>query len=98
MIEPSESESCNIEMPLSFGAKEYSKEVERRRLEILERMSKLPVAALIWGPNSDTKTPISETRLLLKETLIRNSNSKFKKSGGVGGFLRCKAIKHEVNQ
>jgi hypothetical protein len=26
------------------------------------------------------------------------SNSKFKKSGGVCGFLRYKAIKHEVNQ
>lgn len=74
MSEPSESEACKIGTPLSLEAQEYLKEVENRRLEVLSRMSRLPVAALIWGPTPSARTPISDTRLLLRETLIQRGH------------------------
>jgi hypothetical protein len=43
--------------------------IERRRLEALARIDRIPVAALIWGPAPDGSNLIADTRLRLRDEL-----------------------------
>lgn len=67
-------QQTNIILPLSTQALEYMQEVERRRLDILAKMSRLPVATLIWGPAPSTGSIIAQTRILLRDTLIQKGH------------------------
>jgi hypothetical protein len=61
-------------MCLTPAAKRYQEEVERRRLAALEAVDDLPIAVLIWGPSPTAPTPLSDTRVKLRDELIRNGH------------------------
>ena len=48
----------------------FEDEVERKRLEAVERIKKVPVSALIWGPSPTSGSLIANTRQQLKDALI----------------------------
>lgn len=43
--------------------------IERRRREALARISRIPIATLIWGPNPSAGTRIAQARLRLRDEL-----------------------------
>lgn len=52
----------------------FEEDVERRRLEALLRIQRLPIAGLIWGPNPTSGTPTAQARQLLRDTLRTNGH------------------------
>jgi hypothetical protein len=56
---------------------DFREEVERRRREALNRVLRLPIAALIWGPTPSAGTPVAAVRTQLRDTLAD------------GGHLAC---------
>jgi hypothetical protein len=62
-----------LDLRLSAEAQRYLAEVEQRRLAVMANVSRLPVAALIWGPTPSGDSPVAQTRRLLRdESLLRN--------------------------
>lgn len=47
----------------------FEEEVERRRLDTLAKVERIPIAVLLWGPSVTSDTPQAQTRLLLREAL-----------------------------
>jgi len=47
----------------------FEADVERKRLAALERISGLPIAALVWGPAPAAGTLLAETRVVLRDRL-----------------------------
>jgi hypothetical protein len=47
----------------------FKQQVNQRRLCALQRISKIPIAALIWGPNPISGSRLASTRNLVRETL-----------------------------
>lgn len=43
--------------------------IERLRTEALQRIQRVPVAALIWGPAPSAKTPVASARVQLRDQL-----------------------------
>ncbi len=52
----------------------FEDDVERRRLEAVARIKKVPISALIWGPSSTSNSVIADTRVQLKTTLQSNGH------------------------
>jgi hypothetical protein len=52
----------------------FEDDVNRRVQESLDRISKIPVAALIWGPDVASGTPIAETRQRLRDVLVADGH------------------------
>lgn len=48
---------------------QFEELIEQRRQEALAQIGKVPIAALIWGPAPTAATPVSNTRVLLRDTL-----------------------------
>jgi hypothetical protein len=61
--------SCILRWDMSF-----EDDVLRKVETCLDRISSLPVAVLIWGPDVKSGTVIADTRLRLKETLIADGH------------------------
>lgn len=59
-----------LDLRLSAEAQRYLAEVEQRRLAVMANVSRLPVAALIWGPTPSGDSPVAQTRRLLRDELI----------------------------
>lgn len=52
--------------------------IERRRMEALQRVQSVPVAALIWGPAPTAGTIVADTRVKLKSELnARGHHARF---------------------
>lgn len=66
--------SRQLAVPLGIGAKEFLQEVDRKRLEALARIERVPIAALIWGPAPDSRTKVAQARQLVRDTLVRNGH------------------------
>jgi len=60
--------------PYSGSGGSYLDEVRRRRGQCLACISRLPIAVLIWGPAPAAGTAIANTRVALKEELLRNGH------------------------
>jgi hypothetical protein len=56
---------------LSSEAAVYLAEIEKRRRVVLAQVRRLPIAVLLWGPAPNTKSKAAETRVLLRDELIR---------------------------
>lgn len=52
----------------------FLEEVERRRLEALARIRRVPIAALIWGPNAGAGTPQAQARVDLQAALTADGH------------------------
>ena len=52
----------------------FEEDVERRRLEALSRIQRLPIAALIWGPSPTAGTSVAQARSILRDTLLSNGH------------------------
>src|SRR5436853_520879 len=52
----------------------YMQEVERRRLAVLQQISQLPIAVLIWGPAVSAGSPVSTARQLLRDELLQKNH------------------------
>jgi hypothetical protein len=52
----------------------FEDEVEQRRVEALERIDRIPIAVLIWGPAPQVGTPVAEARQLLRDTLCSDGH------------------------
>ena len=52
----------------------FADQVEQKRLEALDRMRRVPVAALIWGACPSTHNILGQARLALKDTLLREGH------------------------
>jgi hypothetical protein len=61
-------------MDLTPEAGRYLVEVNRRRTAVLQAVTKLPIAVLIWGPAPTAGTPASDARSRLKDELIKNGH------------------------
>lgn len=48
--------------------------VERRRLQVLEKIGGVRLAALVWGPAPDSDSPLSEARILLRNELAKDGH------------------------
>jgi hypothetical protein len=71
---PSKRVSKQLAVPLGGGAKEFLKEVDRRRVEALARIERVPIAALIWGPAPKGRTKVALARQLVRDTLVRKGH------------------------
>ncbi|HIP11689.1 MAG TPA: hypothetical protein EYG73_03120 [Arcobacter sp.] len=49
--------------------KTFGEEIELKRQAALDRLSKVPIAILLWGPSEDKNTEIAQLRVNLKKTL-----------------------------
>lgn len=47
----------------------FAELVEQQRLEALARIGSVRISALLWGPDPKSGTSVSDTRVLLRETL-----------------------------
>jgi hypothetical protein len=61
-------------MHLTPEAERYRHEVDRRRAAVLQAVSNLPIAVLIWGPAPTAGTPAASARNHLKEELLRTGH------------------------
>lgn len=52
----------------------FAEVVEQKRLEALARIDKVPVAALIWGPDPGGGTQLGDTRLALRDALLSDGH------------------------
>lgn len=52
----------------------FEEEIERKRLEAVQRIKAQPIAALIWGPAPISGTPIALVRNQLRDTLVSNGH------------------------
>lgn len=50
---------------------DFFKQIEEKRKNALERIRKVPIACLIWGPNDCAGTPIANCRKKLKDELTK---------------------------
>lgn len=48
---------------------DFRKEVAEKRAKILAQMARVPIAALIWGPNPTSADPYAQARLRLRDEL-----------------------------
>lgn len=48
----------------------FRKAIEAKRLLFLENIRKVPIAALVWGPNPTSADPMAKVRVDLKEKLV----------------------------
>lgn len=55
-------------------AERYKRQVDLKRLAILQEVERLPIAVLIWGPSPDTDTPAAHARVCLRDSLIDNGH------------------------
>lgn len=55
-------------------AARYQLEVDSRRSAILLAVTRIPIAVLIWGPSPDAGTPAANTRVQLRDELIKNGH------------------------
>lgn len=54
-------------MPIDLAS--FRAQIEKQRLDALARISEVPIAALVWGPNPSGTDPIAQTRLGLRDAL-----------------------------
>lgn len=47
----------------------FEEEVERLREQALERITRIPIATLIWGPSPTSQTPSADARRILRDRL-----------------------------
>jgi hypothetical protein len=59
-------------MPASLV--DFKNQIALKRMEALGRIMKVPVAALVWGPNPSTSDPVSVTRIKLRDALRANGH------------------------
>ena len=52
----------------------FRKQIAQKRIEVLERISKVPVAALVWGPTPTSADPVAQARLSLRDALRSNGH------------------------
>lgn len=52
----------------------FEEEVERRRLEAVDRIKQVPISVLIWGPSPSADSVIAATRMQLKNALLENGH------------------------
>ena len=52
----------------------FADEIERKRLEAVQRIQSIPIAVLIWGPDPSSGTPIAQVRSTLKKVLNNNGH------------------------
>jgi hypothetical protein len=52
----------------------FEAHIERLRMEALQRIQRVPVAALIWGPAPTATTPVASARGQLKDQLNLNGH------------------------
>jgi hypothetical protein len=48
--------------------------IDKRRIEALSRIEKIPIAALIWGPSPSATTGIAAARMKLRDELIKRGH------------------------
>ncbi len=53
---------------------DFEDEVNRKVQDALARISRIPVAVLIWGPDVKSGTPIADTRQKLKDVLVADGH------------------------
>jgi hypothetical protein len=58
-------------MPSGLSLEEL---VERKRLQVLEVIRSLPIAALIWGPAPDSASVQAQARRLLRDELLKDGH------------------------
>jgi hypothetical protein len=61
-------------MSLTPAAIQYREEVERRRLAALKQVDELPIAVLIWGPSPTSCSLAAQTRVQLRDELIKDGH------------------------
>jgi hypothetical protein len=59
-------------MPGSLA--DFKRQIALKRAEALARISQVPVAALVWGPNPTATDPIAVARLQLRDALRANGH------------------------
>ena len=52
-----------------MSLEDFKRQIERKRAEALSRISKVPVAALVWGPNPTSTDPLADARVRLRDSL-----------------------------
>jgi hypothetical protein len=52
----------------------FKQEIELKRADALARMTQVPVAALVWGPNPTTGDPIAIARVRLRDAIRANGH------------------------
>lgn len=72
----------------------FADEIDRKRKEALERIRRLPIACLVWGPNDSSGTLTGDTRKRVKNELLslghhaRYSEDLFDPNCGVSNLLQ----------
>lgn len=61
-------------LSLTPDAQIYLIEVEGRRRMALNKVRRLPMAVLIWGPSPAADSEIAKTRVLLRDELVHNGH------------------------
>jgi hypothetical protein len=54
-----------------MDSSEFRRQIESKRHEVLGRIEKVPIAALIWGPAPTSTDPVAQARLMLRDELRR---------------------------
>jgi hypothetical protein len=54
-------------MPINLA--DLKRQIEEARLDYLSRIDKVPIAALVWGPNPTSTDPVAQTRVFLRDAL-----------------------------
>lgn len=52
---------------------QFIEDVNRRRLQALAAIARVPISVLIWGPDPATDTPVANTRKVLKQELLTDN-------------------------
>lgn len=53
---------------------QFKSEVEGKRKAALAKVRRVPIAALIWGPNPDGESSITQARVGLRDALVQNGH------------------------
>jgi hypothetical protein len=53
---------------------DFKSQIALKRVEALARITQVPVAALVWGPNPAAGDPVSSTRIALRDALRANGH------------------------
>lgn len=59
-------------MPIDLAA--FKNQIALKRAEATARISRVPIAALVWGPNPTSADPVSTTRVGLRDALRANGH------------------------
>jgi hypothetical protein len=59
---------------MSYDLADFKRQIEQARIECLARIDRVPIAALIWGPNPSSSDPIANTRVSLRDELRRKGH------------------------